>query len=99
MPHTNKSKIVCTDRKCKCRTNDKNKAKNNAAEILNAHEGAKSGVIMGCWSRPGIKSICPICKSEMIDCPREGHRNSEFWKFQKPDGCLLTVCPNGCLEN
>lgn len=30
--------------------------------------------------------------------PESGHFNSQYWKLQRDDGCLLYCCPNGCSE-
>jgi predicted RNA-binding Zn-ribbon protein involved in translation (DUF1610 family) len=55
--------------------------------------------VEGCWGRPDYDSKCRLCGSVFIECPKEGHVNSHFWELEKPDGQVLKVCPNNCLES
>jgi len=54
--------------------------------------------IYGCWGIPNHPHECEVCGSELIECPREGHPNSKFWKLEREDGLVLLVCPNNCPE-
>jgi len=53
--------------------------------------------VEGMWSNCVTK--CRKCGSILIECPREGHVNSHYWELERPDGLVLKVCPNSCLES
>lgn len=55
--------------------------------------------IMGCWHQGKLPSVCPYCNSEMVECPKQGHPNSQFWNLQRGDYEKLMICPKGCSED
>jgi len=52
--------------------------------------------VEGCWSLG--KSKCRGCGKALVEVPREGHYNSQFWENEREDGLLLSCCPDGCSE-
>lgn len=61
---------------------------------------SETNEVEGCWAPPDYSSICRKCKSELIECPKEGHANSHFWELKKYGvNEVLKVCPEGCLES
>lgn len=42
---------------------------------------------------------CSLCNSRMIETPRSGHPNSEFWNNEIYHNEVLLSCPNGCTKN
>lgn len=56
--------------------------------------------VWGGWStRRPEESACPFCKTSCIAVPKEGHKNSYYWRFQRQNEEVLYCCPNGCLED
>ena len=54
--------------------------------------------VEGCWGTVGPNSKCRRCQTPLVECPREGHYNSQYWRLERNDGCVLKICPNGCRE-
>ncbi len=54
--------------------------------------------IKGGWVLLKHLSKCS-CGAPNIECPREGHPNSDFWKHERDDGMILFVCSADCPEN
>ncbi len=54
--------------------------------------------IYGVWKHKSHIVTCPYCHSNLIECPKE-HSNAKYLHLQRYKDEVLTICPNGCLED
>ena len=68
-------------------------------------DGKKPPDVWGGWARPNSENrlskslVCQFCQTSVIEVPKEGHANSQYWAFQRSADEILYCCPNGCLED